>query len=374
MRELELAESLSREWEAYESVHANEERATVLRLIGDTKAFQRKWSEAAKDYENAAAAYRALRVRDPNGASFQLGAAIVEERLSRVAEVRMDASEVVRRMTAAVRLIEDVPQQNLTPEDLVQLAEAYARLSELCVRWKLSDVAASFNKKALDVTFSLYMTTPQNARYRAALGAAWGRMGDDARQRKDFSRAQTLFALQTYMSEILLRQDPGNVALRQADVESRAALIEMLVEQKERTRARENLLELRRKVEDFARLFVTASSKEQVGAVVQAYCLLGEAARQVGIDDVREQSYRSAFDLAKARFAADADDFDVRMDLFVTTANMVLIAAAHNDQPGMQRHASALSMLYPDERLLNAQERDMVADIRTLVRQVLGPE
>lgn len=344
------------------------ERANLLRLRGDAKAFQRRWEEASGDYEAAKQIYGTLQGREPR---VLLGAARVQERLSRVAEVRGDADAVIARLSRAVDLAEAVDQQNSSPEQLIQLVELYGRLSELGSRWEREDLAASFDRKALDMVFALYVTNPQNARYRRALGDAWERLGEYEKKHGNFARAKTLFALHLYMSAMLAKQAPTDAALWAAQVEARANLIEVLLETDERAQAREQFAELTRAVNVLSGLAKDRDSQERSSLLIMAYNLQGEAARQLDLPDARARSYQAALELSEDRFRRAPENVDARLDLLVAHANVILAAAGKNDGKRMRAHAESAKQLLEDDLPLDRDERAMIEKIRELIRDVL---
>jgi len=368
------AEELAHVWAASGSEQAAELAcADLLRLRGDAKAFLRRWGEAGADYAKAQASYQALLARGRETTDLLLGAAVVEERLSRVAEVRRNADQVIDRMLKSTALADRVVAETTSPEALILLVELYSRLSELCTRWKQAELAAKLDRKSLDLVFSLWMTSPQNARYQLGLSQAWARLGDRARDEKQLARAKTLFALQTYMTERLLKVDPNNLALGLSHVEGMASLVDVLLKSGNPADAREQFSSLTRAVDNLSGELSQGASDEQWSLVIRAHNLVGEAARRLGLTVARSHAYESALSLAKARFAREPDDMDARIDLLAAHSNMVLAAAGINDASAMRVHAEAAAGLLPHDLEGNRDERELIEGIRQVLEQVLGP-
>ena len=93
---------------------------------------------------------------------------------------------MVQRLSNSVGLIELVDNKDLSTQALVQLIEVYDRLADLCLRWKRENLATAFNKKAYDLIYPLYVSSPQNSRYQRALATAWANLGKAALEKKHF--------------------------------------------------------------------------------------------------------------------------------------------------------------------------------------------
>lgn len=229
----------------------------------------------------------------------------------------------------------------------------------------------SFDQKALDIVFDLYVTSPQNARYRRALGSAWERLGVDAKRIGDFARAKTLFALHLQMSEMLAKQALTDAALWAAQVEARADLIEVLIQTDERAQAREQFASLTRAVGVLSDLAKDRDSQEQISLLIMAHNDAGEAARQLELPDARARSYQAALELSEDRFRRAPQNVDARLDLFLAHANAILAASEMNDSEGMRANAESAKHLLDDDLPLDRDEQAMIEKIRNLVRDVL---
>ena len=355
---------------ASEERSASIERGLVLRLRGDAHAMLRDWDTAALDYESAEALYaEALEQLDDVDA--RVGASAVQERLSRVAEVRRDASEVVRCMRAAVELVDSIESSDSTPESTIRLVELYERLSDLSMRWDRQHLAEGFDRKALDKVWALYMTSPQNARYRRGLARVWSRLSTSARERGDLGRAQTLAALNTYMLEMLAKEPGAGVALRVEEVEARAELIDVLIQREDLGHARTQYNELKAVVETLSTL-PTGGEGMLEPELIYAYNLAAEAARQLEQTEDRERWFLAALERSKARFESNPGNGDAQLDLLVAHANMILAAAAREDFHSMQEHAHYAQLLLPTDLAITGSEQEMVEQVREMITQVLG--